>query len=910
MKGKRIAITILIFFLVATMLPITTFAQEEVPYGPWVDTITMQGEPEESKVVDMLKNNDVDVHLIDIADPDLLPAIQAAPNLKYSTVLGLYYDLTLNPAVFETAGFNPFSNPKVREAMNHLIDRNYIVDEISKGLAVPKWVPTSNGIPDYGRLAPTIKVLEAKYSYDFEKAREIFTTELEKMGAKFIGGRWYYNDEWIEIKFLIRNDDIQRWQIGDYVANQMEKLGFQTDRRYGKSAELSPIWAQPIPSTGQFHIYTGGWIATAIDRDAGDDFAFFYTKLSLMAIYGYTLWEYKENDPEFYDIADRLNRGDWTSWEERNQLWRRALVLCMEDSNHVWLVNTAPPFPMNENLQVATDLLAGFSNDLWARTIRWEDQIGGTVTASDREVLNDPWNPIGLTNYAYDQIVISCTNDYENLFNPYTGLAVPNRFVNVTMEVDDAFEGLMVDSSEWLDLQFIESVEVPTDAWYEWNVETKEVITAPPGTYAKVKIVVNYGDVIGNVKYHDGSVMSLADWLAFWPLRFERANPQSTVYDESYASAYQTFRTNFRGQRLVTESPLVIEYYTNVTALEAEDVLTSGEGARALPYIGTYGYNGWPDYPWHMVAIGMDVEEQNIGVTWTKAKATKVNGEWMSYIAGESLAVLKNALDTSKADNYRPLLASEYASAEEATERYANLESWYNDKGHFWVASGPFYLDQADFIAHIAVVKAFRDYQFKADRWAWLTSPPIPESSVELPEIVAGLPGSIVPGVSASFTLKLSSAGQPYPNDRIDFVKYLVVDSAGGVIVDGDATAGAEGEWTITLGSAATTNMMEGTYNLLTIALSKDVALPGMLETAFQVSLGGVLSYFEARLQQQLQVQQSELNAAISELESTLGEQNSQLQGAIGSMQTIVYAAIAIAAVAVVIAIYAVAKKA
>ncbi len=904
MKEKRIATTMLMFFLLAMMIPEITFA-EEVPYGPWVDEIIMQGEPEESKVVDMLKNNDIDVHLIDIADPDLLPAIQAAANLKYSTVLGLYYDLTLNPAVFDTGEINPFSNPKIREALNYLIDRNYIVDEISKGLAIPKWVPTSNGIPDYGRLAPTIKLLEAKYSYDFEKAQEIFTTELEKMGAKFIGGKWYDNDTWIEIKLLIRNDDIQRRQIGDYVANQLEKLGFSTDRRYGKSAELSPIWAQTIPSTGQFHIYTGGWIATAIDRDAGDDFAFYYTNLSLMCTYGYTLWEYLENDPEFYDIADRLNRGDWQSWEERNELWSRALVLCMEDSNRIFVVNTMPPFPMNEDIQVATDLLAGFSNDFWARTIRWEDQIGGTVKASDREILNDPWNPIGLTNYAYDQIVISCTSDYEEMFNPYTGLAVPNRFVNATMMVDDTYEGLMVNSSEWLDLQFVESVEVPTDAWYDWNVTSKEVIMAPAGTYAKVKITINYGDVIGNVTYHDGSVMSLADWLAFWPLRFERANPESTVYDESYVSAYQTFRANFLGQRLVSESPLVFEYYTNYTALEAEDVLSNGESTRALPYIGTYGYNGWPDYPWHMVAIGMNVEEQNIGYTWTKAKATKVDGEWMNYIAGASLAVLEDALDASNATSYRPLLASEYVSVEEATERYSNLESWYDDKGHFWVTSGPYYLDQADFIAHIAVVKAFRDYQFKADRWAWLTTPPIPESSVELPEIVAGMSGTVVPGVNASFILTLSSDGEPYPNDRIDFVKYLVINSAGGVLVDGDAIAGAEGEWTITLNQSTTLKMMEGTYTLLTIALSKDVALPGTLETSFEVSLGGVLSYFEAELQQQLQI----LDAAIADLESTLGAQNSQLQATVNNLQTALYGAIVVAVVGVVIAIYAVTKK-
>ncbi|MCW4020699.1 MAG: ABC transporter substrate-binding protein, partial [Candidatus Bathyarchaeota archaeon] len=447
-------------------------------------------------------------------------------------------------------------------------------------------------------------------------------------------------------------------------------------------------------------------------------------------------------------------------------------------------------------------------------------------------------------------------------------------------------------------------IEVPADAWFSWNVDAKDVITAPPETYAKAKIVVNYGDVIGNVRYHDGSVMSLADWFAFWPLRFERANPASSVYDESYAPSFETFRTNFRGQRLVSESPLVMEYYSNYTTLEAEDMVTSGESARALPYLGTTALNGWPDYPWHVVAVGMKAEDDG-SLAFSSAKSKAKNIEWMNYLAGTSLPILKAALDDAEVNDYRPLLVSQYASAEEAVDRYGKLADWYNTQGHFWVASGPFYLDLADFTAHIAVAKAFRDYTYAADRWAWLASPPIPESSVELPEIVAGMAGNIVPGVEATFTLNLMTEGQPYQNSRIDFVKYLVIDTAGNVITDGEAVAGAEGEWAITLTESHTADMMEGTYTLLTIALSKDVALPGTLETPFSVSLGAVLSYFNTILDQR----EAQTNAAISALETTLTDEVSQLQGVVSSLQTSAYAAIAVAIIGILVAIYSIFAK-
>jgi len=48
-------------------------------------------------------------------------------NLCYTQSYGTYYSIIFNPAVFtDTNVLNPFSNRKMREAMNWAIDRNYI----------------------------------------------------------------------------------------------------------------------------------------------------------------------------------------------------------------------------------------------------------------------------------------------------------------------------------------------------------------------------------------------------------------------------------------------------------------------------------------------------------------------------------------------------------------------------------------------------------------------------------------------------------------------------------------------------------------------------------------------------------------------------------------------------------------
>ena len=104
-------------------------------------------------------------------------------------------------------------------------------------------------------------------------------------------------------------------------ANQLETIGFTVDREYKTRSEASPIWVQSDPAEGKFHIYTGGWITTAISRDDGSNFSFFYTPRD----YPIPLWQAYTPTEEFDAVALKLRNNDFTTMEERKELFGQAL---------------------------------------------------------------------------------------------------------------------------------------------------------------------------------------------------------------------------------------------------------------------------------------------------------------------------------------------------------------------------------------------------------------------------------------------------------------------------------------------------------------------------------------------------------------------------------------------------------
>jgi len=73
----------------------------------------------------------------------------------------------------------------------------------------------------------------------------------------------------------------------------------------------------------------------------------------------------------------------------------------------------------------------------------------------------------------------------------------------------------------------------------------------------------------------------------------------------------------------------------------------------------------------------------------------------------------------------------------------------------------------------------------------------------------------------------------PYPADKIDAVKYLVFDAAGAVVVKGDAVAGADGTYSISLSADDTAKLVAGSNKLEVVTTSLAVSIPTITDFEF-----------------------------------------------------------------------------
>jgi peptide/nickel transport system substrate-binding protein len=652
---------------------------------PFLDEIRVVRASDGTTVLDMISRGELQIYLSGIlVSPEIAQKLKTDPNLAYKYAYGVYDELTFNPVgpTFANGELNPFSVPRIREAMNYIVNRSYIVECMFYGFARPKFFPLISEFPEYQRLKDYLQQLEAQYSYNFTKGAQIIEEEMVKLGAVKQDGKWWYNGSPVVIKFLIRIED-QRKQIGDYVSDQLENLGFTVERMYKTAREAAPIWVRGNPADGQWHIYTGGWIATTVSRDDADVWAFFYTPLGMP----YPLWQAYKPDPIFYEVARKLWSREFKTIEERQELMAKAANLSLKDSARVWLVDSIMPYVYSSSVEGEADLSGGFSTPIVWRTLRFKDKVGGVAKAGILDIFVGSWNPVAGSNWVYDTAVTSSTLGYAFLMNPYTGLPMPERVVRVQAYV---LNGIVTQSSSsWLNLTFVDRIEVPADAWWSFDVVNQRVITAGEAGIrtATAKITVNYGDVLGKFKYHDGTTMSLADWLVGWLLSMARADSRSPLYDRSYAPSLKAWK-------IVSESPLVIEYYVNYTSLDAELIVSSTAD--------------WPSAPWHALAIGIKAEEKGL-LAFSFYKANEKGVEWMNYIGGRSLDVLSAMLDEAIKESYLPFkgFLSSYVAPDEAKARYQALKNWYNAHGHFWVSEGPYYLDHAMLDSGTAVLKGF-----------------------------------------------------------------------------------------------------------------------------------------------------------------------------------------------------------
>lgn len=226
-------------------------------------------------------------------------------NLKLFKSASSYNELTINDwhdpdkdAPIVTVGdkvyFNPFAIREVRYAMNWLISRDYIVQNIYQGSGAPMLGcirpshPANKYFePVYNALGLTTSGDEDYALYLIEQGMEKAKEQVAKYGhtlEKRSDGYWYFDGKPVTVKFLIRIED-ERKEIGLYIARLLEtKAGFKVEKYLWDRKKAGSVVFAEDPANYKWNLYTGGWGTSGLPSQWVDGYmAFFYTNW-----YGYT----------------------------------------------------------------------------------------------------------------------------------------------------------------------------------------------------------------------------------------------------------------------------------------------------------------------------------------------------------------------------------------------------------------------------------------------------------------------------------------------------------------------------------------------------------------------------------------------------------------------------------------------
>jgi len=198
---------------------------------------------------------DIDFYMfqLDAAAAKQLQTVPGVNLLSAPSGIDAFY---MNPAPRADGKLNPFENRKVRFAMNYVVDRDYIANEVYGGLAVPMVSHLASTDPDYAVIFDIVAA--ANFRVDLDYAKQLITPEMEAMGAELVDGKWMHNGEPVTLKFWIRVED-ERRDWGDSVASSLETIGFTIDRAY---SEFGPAIAAVYGTDAYEHewdLYTEGW---------------------------------------------------------------------------------------------------------------------------------------------------------------------------------------------------------------------------------------------------------------------------------------------------------------------------------------------------------------------------------------------------------------------------------------------------------------------------------------------------------------------------------------------------------------------------------------------------------------------------------------------------------------------------
>lgn len=780
-----------LFLLLSSLLFIPlVFSNSSVAYlgiepkGAYVDKIRFIQYLDENVALQQVKAGNLDTYFYRIP-LEVVSDVKTNPSLKIYERTAGSVGLLLNPAPSKNPDtINPFQFRQVRYALNYLINRDFIVDEVLKGYGTPMVDPFGIYSPEYLNVIDTVESFS--FRYNPQLAEKMISDALLHAGASKIAGKWMFKGHTITVKVLIRSDDAQRQSVGELVSSELEKIGITIEKDFGDLNKANSIVYGSDPQDFQWQIYTEAYAGTA---------AFVkYNPVIISQMYAPyfgnmpggqnpSFWHYQNTTLD--KLAQSIQFSNFTSEEARNTLVRNATKYGIQQSVRIFLASNTVPYVASSALRgLVNDFGAGITSKL--SLINAQAPKNVSMDIGVKQIYQGAWNNVAGCKDAYCTDIYGAVSDGSTFRNPYTGDVIPMR-------------------EQWIDISTNGpngKIRVPTDIKI-WDSSTQQWRDSGDNTTAKSKVTYK----ILFSKWHNGIPMDKSDLIYSQYFFFQWGTNKSQndpTFDPEFTSQAEAAVPLNKGFKFI-----------------ANDEITS--------YVDFWHYDKkeiadfaavWAAEPWDITAA---TERLVIAgkLAYSKGQATAKNVDWLSLLIADHANMIRTELQKMKDENFVPPALKNIVSIDEAKKRYDASINWISIHKNAVIGNGPFYLDNYNPSGGTITLKAFRDpsYPFKQGHWSVYEHPKLANiDKIQAPKFVR-----LSQPVKIQVNVKVN--GQPSNNVSIN---YFISNKEGRIVSHGIAEPdmSAVGMFEVNLLANETSKLSIGPNILKLFANSKEAFRP------------------------------------------------------------------------------------
>ncbi|HEY5735120.1 MAG TPA: ABC transporter substrate-binding protein [Nitrosopumilus sp.] len=774
----KIMLVIMLAFLASSIMYNESFAEKNT----FFDSVKFIQYLDENTALEEVRNGNLDLYYYTIS-PDRLENKQNVEGLQVFDSTGGSYSILMNPA--ESEKFNPFSNQDIRFALNYLVDRKLIVNELMGGYGAPIISYYSPSDPEYLTVVEQLEAFNFKYNPTL--AEKIISRALEEKGAIKNNGKWEMKGIPIEITIFIRSDDPVRKSIGEILSVELETMGFSIKKDFGDLNKAFVVVYGSNPSDVKWNLYTEGWGRSAFVRydsvGLGQMYSPWFSNMPGFNDPAY--WNYKNDKLD--TLTQKIYTGDFETEEQRAELIQEAVVEGVNESVRIFLASKIDQYVANEKISgVVNDFGAGVPSRFTPINTKGDHD---ELVIGVKQIYQGAWNPImGLTD-SYSRHIWGIVSDPAAFKHPFTGETFP---VRATWEVKT--EGPN------------EKISIPQEAKI-WSPALQKWENVDEDAQATSRVTFDFK--FSN--WHNGEKMDMNDILHSLYFTIEWGT-QTDENDKSFDTEFtpraaQSIQT-IKGINQIDGD--TIEVYVDYWHFD------EGEIADWAVL--------WSSVPWEITSA-MENAVLDGKVSFSRSGATSKNVNWLSLIIPNDANTIKSYLQEFKEKKYIPeALKGNSLDSEYYQNRYDSSISWIQNKHHAVISNGPFYLESYSPESRTIKVSAFDDdsYPFKKGEWERF-------ENTEFPIIEKiDMKKSIQRGEEITLTIETKNS---------DAILYFLTNNQGEKIISKTQNV-KESNTVIKIPSEESSKLGIGSSNIKIFAISNSVLKPDFYESSFIVTDG------------------------------------------------------------------------